>query len=739
MPPSGPTEHVVSQKLPPLTLRATVAPVADPESRAVDVIFTTGAEVERRDWLGGRWLESLEVSERAIRLGRLNDGAALLDSHSAWSVADQLGVVEPGSARIVDGHGVARVRFSKKPAAEQVLADVRDGIVRNVSVGYRVHKYERTPADEESHTPERRRAVDWEPFEISAVPMGADGGAHFRDARAETREPCLIVTKGESMPTVKDRAAIVEPLADGTAPEGYELRADGRCHRVDEPAADPSDRERGILAERERVEGIINGATAVKRRRDDPEVLRMIRDGVTLVDAQRWFLDTLRREGLDDAGPRLGPSAAVTRDPLDHVMAGIRGAFLHRINPEHFKLDDQSKLYRTYSVVRCAEEVLEQRGIRTRHMSKNEIIGIALGLDTRAGLHSTSDFPLILADVANKSLRAIYEAAPQTWLPISTRITIPDFKPIRRLELGDGPALKKVLEHGEFTRGTIAEGKEQFALLTYGRIFGITRQALVNDDLDAFGRVPQLFARSARNLESDLVWAEILANRVMADGLTLFEAATHKNLITPGTLITIGSLGTARAMMTRQKGMDGQTFLNLRSRYLIVPPGGETLAQQMTTSITPATNSAANPFVGLSVISEPRLEGGITLPDGVVIAGDALAWYVAASPDQIPIIEYGYLDGQEGPTLDQRIGFDIDGLEIKCRLDFAAKVMNYRGLVKNAGAAWPTSFDVLGRGLDAQGRLIGLGEPEHGREGGLVPAGRHEAEPAGRHDAERKR
>jgi hypothetical protein len=718
MPRALPPERI--DALPPLTLRASVAPVAENESRSVDVIFTTGAEIERVDWMGNRWLESLDVSERAIRLGRLNDGAPLLDSHTGRSVADQLGAVERGSARIVDGRGIARVRFSKKPAAEQVLADVRDGIVSNVSVGYRVHTYERTPANEATHTPERRRAVDWEPFEISAVPMGSDAGAHFRDARAETREPCLIVTKGEPMAVVTDRAAVVEPLADGTAPEGYELRADGRCYRA-EPAAEPSDRERGILAERERIEGIINGATAVKRRRDDPEVLRMIRDGVTLVDAQRWFLDTLRREGLDDAGPRVGPSAAVTRDPLDHVMAGIRGAFLHRINPEHFKLDDQSKLYRTYSVVRCAEEVLEQRGIRTRHMSKNEIIGIALGLDTRAGLHSTSDFPLILADVANKSLRAIYEAAPQTWLPISTRITIPDFKPIRRLELGDGPALKKVLEHGEFTRGTIAEGKEQFALLTYGRIFGITRQALVNDDLDAFGRVPQLFARSARNLESDLVWAEILANRVMADGLTLFEAATHKNLVTPGTLITIGSLGTARAMMTRQKGMDGATFLNLRARYLIVPPGGETLAQQMTTSITPATNSAANPFVGLSVISEPRLEGGITLPDGALVAGDALAWYLAADPSQIPIIEYGYLDGQEGPTLDQRLGFDIDGLEIKCRLDFAAKVMNYRGLVKNAGAAWPTSFDVLGRGLDAQGRVIGAGEHE--------PARKHDDEP----------
>ena len=720
--------------MPPLTMRAAITPVADPESRAVDVIFTTGAEVERVDWMGSRYLESLEVSERAIRLARLNDGAALLDSHSAMSVGDVLGVVEPGTARIVDGRGTARVRFSKKPTADAVLADVRDGIVRNVSVGYRVHKYERTPADEERHTPERRRAVDWEPYEISAVPMGADAGAHFRDA-AETRQPCLIVTPGaketRAMPEVKDRPAVVEPLADGTAPEGYELRADGRCYLTEPP--EPSEAERGALAERERIAGIINAATAVKRRRDDPEVLRMISDGRKLVDAQRFFLDELRVNGRDDAGPRVGPSVAVVREPHDHILAAIRGAFLHRINPVHFKLDEHARQYRSYSVVRCAEEVLEQRGVRTRHLSKNEIIGVALGLDQRVGYHTTSDFAILLGDVANKSLQAVYAAAPQTWLPLATLVNFPDFKPVRRLELGDGPALKQVLEHGEFTRGTITEGKEQFSLLTYGRIFALTRQALVNDDLDAFSRVPQLFARSARNLESDLVWGEILANAVMADTFALFSTQ-HGNLTTPGTIISIASLGVARAAMARQKGMDSASYLTLRGRYLLVPPGQETLAEQFTRPVNPNTNAAVNPFTGLGIISEPRLEGGITMPNGTVLAGDALAWYMAASPDQIPIIEYGYLDGEAGPALDSRVGFDIDGLEMKARLDFAAKVMNYRGLYKNVGATLPVGFDVLGRPLfgdEPAGRRDA--EREREREG-LVPAGRPDA---GRPDAER--
>jgi hypothetical protein len=63
-----------------------------------------------------------------------------------------------------------------------------------------------------------------------------------------------------------------------------------------------------------------------------------------------------------------------------------------------------------------------------------------------------------------------------------------------------------------------------------------------------------------------------------------------------------------------------------------------------------------------------------------------VSWYLAATPDQVDIIEYGYLDGEDGPVVETRNGFDVDGMEIKCREDFAAKVIDYRGLYKNAGA-----------------------------------------------------
>jgi len=292
-------------------------------------------------------------------------------------------------------------------------------------------------------------------------------------------------------------------------------------------------------------------------------------------------------------------------------------------------------------------------------------------------MHTTSDFPLLLADVAGKTLRQAYDEAPQTFSVITRRTTLPDFKNAKRLQLGDAPPLLEVLEHGEYTAGTIAEGREQFALKTYGRKFAITRTSLINDDTDAFSRVPIMFGRSARTIESDLVWAQITSNPTMGDGAVLFILADHGNLASASAVISIESLSVGRAAMMNQTGLDGVTMLNLTPRYLFVPPSKLTVAQQYTNAIVqPAQASNVNPFAGaLTPVAEPRLE-----------AASTTAWYLFADPSQIDIIEGATLEGESGPFVESRLGFDIDGLEIKCRHDFAAKVIDHRGAFKNAGA-----------------------------------------------------
>ena len=134
---------------------------------------------------------------------------------------------------------------------------------------------------------------------------------------------------------------------------------------------------------------------------------------------------------------------------------------------------------------------------------------------------SESDFPNILANVANKTLRTAYEAAPRTFQPFCRQVTASDFKAMSRVQLGEAPALDKVNEGGEYKRGPLGEGKESYRVETYGKIIAISRQVLVNDDLNAFTRIPQLFGVAAANLESDVVWGIITANPNMGDGLAL--------------------------------------------------------------------------------------------------------------------------------------------------------------------------------------------------------------------------
>lgn len=175
----------------PLSVRADVRSV-DPESRTADLVFSTGAAVERFDWLTGkRYLEVLSLKPAHVRLERLNAGAPLLDAHYAASVTHQLGAVVRGSARIERGLALARVRFSKRAEVEPIFRDVQDDILTSVSVGYRVYRFEET-AGPNGGIP-TREATDWEPFEVSLVPMPADVGAKVRDGDTSQANRCVLV------------------------------------------------------------------------------------------------------------------------------------------------------------------------------------------------------------------------------------------------------------------------------------------------------------------------------------------------------------------------------------------------------------------------------------------------------------------------------------------------------------------------------------------------------------------
>ena len=191
-------------EVPPLCFRADITSI-DREQRTVELIFSTGAGVERYDWNSGkRYIEKLALTPSAVRLDRLNAGGPLLDAHSAWSITDQIGGVVPGTAKVRGGKGYATVKFSRRDSVEGIWQDVLDGIVRSVSAGYRTYKYEEDqPAGNALPV---RTATDWEPFEISMVPMPADIGAKVRSGdKREDLNTCALVMRGAIAAADADR------------------------------------------------------------------------------------------------------------------------------------------------------------------------------------------------------------------------------------------------------------------------------------------------------------------------------------------------------------------------------------------------------------------------------------------------------------------------------------------------------------------------------------------------------
>ena len=630
----------------------------DAERRTVEVVWSTGAAVRRRDpWTGKRYDEMLSLEETHVDLSRLNGGAPLLNTHGAWDLRDVIGVVErawiarEGEALV----GRASVRFSDRDDVEPIWRDVASGIVRNVSVGYAVRSYEITETDGQ---PPVWRAVDWQPLELSAVPVGADAAAGFRAAGQPspppepTTHPCHLLRRvpapipeeptmtrdaeTETTPPQAAAAAVAAPSAPAEPAPAPEARAaaDAPQTRAAAPAAEATPPVAAPAAAPAATPAELNAA-AERARAEERHRIATIHDAARKLGVAGSVADHLvaRGVGVDAARAALIDAAAAhdaQAETRPHVRMGgldatetrrsaVEAALLHRYDPGRFALSEPAREWRGLSLIEMARGWLEAEGVRVRGLSRDEIA-------TRA-LHSTSDFPAILAGVTNKTLRAAYETAPRTYPAIARRTTVADFKLVHRLQLGEAPQLEKVNQSGEFKRGTIGEAQETYRIETFGKVIGITRQVLINDDLDAFTRVPALFGTSAATLESDVVWGIFTANPAMADGAALFHAS-HKNLAGAGAALDVAGLAKARTAMAQQRGLDGKTLLNVRPSYLVVPSALELTAEQLLAqNIVPAkaVDVVPSSIRSLAVVAEPRLDpasGAVPVVPGRKPGGD---------------------------------------------------------------------------------------------------------------------
>ena len=574
-------------------------------------------------------------------------------SASCWGAITSmdLGRTDDGSTALI---GTVQVDGPEEAMAI-AIPRLRNGSAR-FSVDARIYGWQRASA-----TQPLDRATDWEPVAVSLVIAGQDPASVMRSVESteqpSTEPPMTTATElagGDPAATATlEAAAVIQP----TPPPAVA--------QASEPGPDDVAREihiRRAAGAADLSETTVQDLIRTTAGKDLPGAM------VEVVRAAR-----LKTEATSPVAAGHPARVEVTRDSGDTLLRGITAGLQARIRPGLLKGEaaELGREYRSYTLLELTREYLESRGTNTRGMSKTELVS--------RGFHSTSDFPLLFSNLAAKTLDAAYQEEPQTWAPLARQRNLPDFKNASDLVVAGDLTPELLGEGGEYKAGTLKEAQHTWKLATYARKIRVTRHAIINDDLSALETVPDMLGRGFRRLESNIVWALITGNAVTsADGLSLFNAA-HNN--SSAQTITTTGFNAAKKAMRKQADIAGNT-INLIPGYMMVPTDLEATALQfldpngfMANARTGDNGPVTVQSAGVSLIVEPRLDGSAT------------TWYLAASTGSVEGIVYGYLAGEEGPTVTTNEKRDPDGVELLASFDFGAAVKDYRGFFRAAAAS----------------------------------------------------
>ncbi len=370
------------------------------------------------------------------------------------------------------------------------------------------------------------------------------------------------------------------------------------------------------------------------------------------------------------AAPDTRPSAHVTADATDRFREGAEKALMFKAGLGGER--NEFTGLRLDALARHALEVNNVRNIGT--MEPMRMVGMAF---TMAGGMGTSDFAHILENVANKSALKGYNEAGETFDVWTSKGYASDFKVAKRVDAGLFPSLEIVPELGEYKYASISDTGVPVVIATYGKMFKISRQAVINDDLDMIGKTPMKMGRAARRTVGNLVYAILNDNPNFADGTALFHS-THGNLAGSGAIPSVATFDAAETAMMEQKDSDQHAkALNIVPKYVLAGAKHKNKIRQLLGSF--ADPSQANSGVintmqnALVPVIDARISGN--------------AYFFAADPNAVDTIEVTYLNGIETPYIEAKDGWSIDGSEMKIRLDAGVNLLGYRGLYKNPGAA----------------------------------------------------
>ncbi len=455
------------------------------------------------------------------------------------------------------------------------------------------------------------------------------------------------------------------------------------------PADAQARADSAVATERTRVSTIRSLGT--KHGLPNDFINGLVDAGTPLAEAREKMLDKLADEG-DALNIGHNSPARVTVDQRDKFREGatnwllVKAGVAHLVEKAHalahpgekaLKIDPGE--FRGMRNVDLARESLENAGTNTRSMRDPDMI-VRHAMTSQAAVitQTTSDFPVLFENAIHRILQAAYATTPDTWTRFCGIGTVTDFRPHTRYLRGSFGALDQVNEAGEFKNKPIPDlAREMIVAKTVGNMINLSRQAIVNDDMDVFSGLAVDLGRAAKlTIEVD-VYALLNSNPIMNDGLPLFDAG-HGNLAAAGAAPSVAAFDAMDAAMGAQKDISGNEYLEIGLDRLLVP-------RSLRGAAITINGSEYDPDA-VNKLQKPNIVKGL-LSD--VIATQRLtgtAYYGFADPSTAPALEVVFLNGVTEPFTDSQDGWRVDGVEWKVRHDYGTGAVNYRSAYKQPGA-----------------------------------------------------
>jgi hypothetical protein len=653
--------HIEKRKAPAgLAFRADVSTQSyDEEKRTVEVTFATDTPVSRMDWDNWEYFdEVLDFAPGSVRLDRINASAPVLKDHIN-NVDSVVGIVE--RAWIEGGQGRAIIRFSETDDAAPIRAKVKEGILRNVSVGYRVYKYERQPkADGQVRAV--YRAIDWEPAEISLVGVPADHKSQLRSEEADFHSVTIIERTMSQDPQKNPPVTPQTPPADL---EAIRLEAERNAMKR---AADITDLCRKAGLDLEFASTLIKDGKTVEQARE------LAFNKVTENLSTRAIT---AQQPSTHGGFKLGPDEVDKRREAIETSIMLRAGSIKDkdVKPEVLA---HARNFRNMTFLQLAEDCLLRGGddYKTlRSMSNMELVG-------RAFTSNTSDFPILLEGTARRTLLAAYERQAYTWRRFCDIGTASDFREYQQLRTGALGNLTLNKEGEEHKTIPLSDAeRERYSLETWSGMINVTRKMIINDDLNGFARLlSDLGLSAARTIETE-VFRQLALNNwcgpLLSDGNPIFHnrGANKNNILASGAL-TVAQMDALRQAFREFKDPNGKDFIMVNPEILLVAPNQLWTARQLNeqqydpqaTSRDQKPNLAAGMF--RDVVDSPYL------PSAEKVA------FAFANPGLHGVMQVTFLNGVQEPMIETQRGWNIEGVEMKTLMDFGVDGVGYRGAIK---------------------------------------------------------